>query len=119
MISNGVSGGTVALNVNMGGTNGLVTLKGTNNYTGATTVSHGGGSLQIDSASALPSTSTITLLKLGTSSGTLKLNTSGTNTYTNTFAKFQVLQRIFDRWLGQHPKPAGRQHDVWEYEHRQ
>ena len=67
---------------------GTVTLSGTNTYTGTTSVGNSGGSLQIDSAAALPSGSTISLPKSGANTGTLKLNTSGTNTYANTFATF-------------------------------
>ena len=41
VIGNGGTGGTLALTVNMGGTNGLVTLNGANGYTGATTLTAG------------------------------------------------------------------------------
>ena len=41
VISNGGTGGTVALNVNMGGTSGNVILNGTNTYTGGTTITAG------------------------------------------------------------------------------
>ncbi len=65
---------------------GTMALSGANTYSGATTVS--AGILQIDAAAALPSGSLISLPKTGTNTGTLRLNTSGTNVYNNTFANF-------------------------------
>ncbi|OYV04749.1 MAG: hypothetical protein CFE26_15225, partial [Verrucomicrobiales bacterium VVV1] len=83
-------GGTIAEAVsNLGITKaglGTLVLSGSNSYTGPTTVS--AGTLQIDTAAALPSGSQISLPKSGTNTGTLRLNTSGTNVYTNTFANF-------------------------------
>ena len=70
------------------GGSGILTLSGTNNYSGVTTVNNAGGTLKIDAASALPSGSQINLLKSGSSSGTLLMNTSGTNVYNNTFGNF-------------------------------
>jgi fibronectin-binding autotransporter adhesin len=84
-LSNAISGvGGVTQN----GAGGTTVLSGTNTYTGTTTVSNGGGTLQIDTAAALPSGSQISLPKAGTNTGTLKLNTSGTNVYNNPFASF-------------------------------
>ena len=67
---------------------GTLVLSGTNTYNGTTRVNDNGGTLQIDAAGALPSGSLINLAKAGTNTGTLKLNTSGTNVYTNSFATF-------------------------------
>ena len=67
---------------------GAAVLAGTNTYTGTTSVGNGGGSLQINSTAALPAGSQISLTKSGLSTGTLKLNTSGTNSYGNTFGVF-------------------------------
>ena len=69
--------------------NGILTLSGTNNYSGATQVNSAGGTLKIDAASALPSGSQINLRKNQSNSGTLLMNTSGVNVYNNTFDNFQ------------------------------
>ena len=83
--SNAISGvGGVTQN----GAGGTTVLSVANSYTGTTTISNGGGTLQINAAAALPSGSQINLPKAGTNTGTLKLNTSGTNVYNNTFANF-------------------------------
>jgi autotransporter-associated beta strand protein len=59
-----------------------------NTYTGTTTIASGGGALRIDAVSALPAGSTVVISKGGTATGSLVLNTSGTNVYTNPFGTF-------------------------------
>jgi autotransporter-associated beta strand protein len=83
----GAIGATGDIGVTKAGAGTLV-LSGTNTYNGTTRVNDNGGTLQIDAAGALPSGSLINLAKAGTNTGTLKLNTSGTNVYTNSFATF-------------------------------
>lgn len=68
--------------------NGILTLSGTNNYSGNTQVNSTGGTLKIDAASALPSGSQISLRRNLRNSGTLLMNTSGVNVYNNTFDNF-------------------------------
>ena len=70
VISNGGTGGTVALTVNMGGTSGNVLLKGTNTYTGNTTIS--GGTLKVDGGSLANSNVTVS------SGGKLASGSTGT-----------------------------------------
>ena len=66
---------------------GTLILAGNNNYSGGTIIGNGDGVVQISNPSGL-GTGPVTLSKSGTSSGTLQLNLTGTNTIANTINGF-------------------------------
>ena len=76
------NGGTGWTFLNKAG-EGTWTLSGTgSNYSGATTISAGGGNLRVETTSAISTASAVQFDKTGTTTGTLQLNVSGTPTFT-------------------------------------
>ncbi len=67
---------------------GTLLLSATASTTYSLSVANGGGTLEVANPGAIPAAATLSLPKTSTSTGTLKLNTAGTNSFANAFGSF-------------------------------